>query len=1119
LFPKGYPDTIPRRRFGIRIRGGRIVTQVNRIGSTVRKFLSLFLFLCFNLLGQDPTGVIEGRVVDPTGAVVPGVAVRVVHTATLLAVDQSTTDRGDFRFPLLPIGSYELTVTADGFARVIQRPINIGVGEIARLDVRLQVAPSNETIVVESAEPLVRTADSSLGRVVTGREMIELPLNGRNFSQLGLLQTGVAPPTSGVVKSGGTMRSGHAYAVNGARPEANNFLVDGARTVNRVDGGFALQVPVDAIAEFRILTHTAPPEYGGTSGATTSVVTRSGGNEFHGTLYEFRRNDKLDARNFFSADVEPLKQNQFGATIGGPIQRNRLFFYGYYEGLRNRQGVTRAAVVPTVEQRQGDFSKMVDPQTGQPRPLINFLTGQPFPDNRIPAEMLHPISLKVQEYYPLPNLGPSLYSSTQVGTNDYDQGGLKLDWTLGDHDTLSLRFALSDAANFNPLSIKGAGVPGFPVGDEITTTLFAVSQTHQFSPYAFNSLRGSYFRNDFLFDQRFSHTPPSELGFQYQSTLDIAEGFPFFNINGYAPIGDPITGPRDTLQENFEVYDSISWFRGKHSFKFGGEYRRTIIDAQFGIASNGFFVFAPFPTSDPYANFLTGNPVVFFQAGGDMSRTLRNWDAAAFVQDEWRLHRKFTLNLGLRWAVVTPFDEKENRLNAWAPREQSTVRPDAPTGLLFPGDAGVTKRLAPIYSRALSPRVGIAWAPTEQVSVRTGYGIFWDGFTNGANGVLQAPFSAWPWTQAHQIPGPFLNYANPFGAQPPFDQEGYPKPTTILTIDHNMRPTYAQNWNLSIQRSFLRDYLFEIQYVGTKGTRVSRFVEANPSVFGPGATSRNADSRRLHAGCNAQGACDFASAGLLVNATNSTYHAGQVSLSRRFSTGAGFQLSYWFSKSLDYASSLNLSGSAPQLIAGENDLPQNPFDWNAEHGPSLFDARHRLTASFLYRIPGFSGVRGIAKGLLDGWQVNGILALTSATPFTVYDTTNVSLQGSHPEVTGFFSSRPDVVSDPNHGPRTVEQWVSPTAFRRLDPVAEAGSFGNAGRNIVRGPGYGNFDAALLRDFALTETVRLQFRAEGFNLTNNANFSLPISDLASPSFGRIIEAGPSRVVQFGLKLLF
>ncbi len=1085
----------------------------------IRNLLTLLLVCNLAGLSQDPTGAIEGRVVDQTGGVIPNARIRAVNLSTSLTLEQDTNQAGSFRFPLLPVGSYEVRAEAPGFAVIVQRPIAIQVGETARLEMGLEVAGSDETVIVEAAEPLVRTADASLGRVITGREMIELPLNGRNFSQLGLLQTGVAPPTSGVQKSGGPLRAGQAYAVNGQRPESNNYLVDGARNVNRVDGGFALRVPVDAIAEFRILTHAAPPEYGGTSGSTTSVVTRSGGNEFHGALYEFLRNDKVDARNFFSADVEPLKQNQFGATFGGPIQSNKLFFFAYYEGFRNRQGVTRAAVVPTAEQRQGDFSRVIDPQTGRPRPLINFLNGEPFPNNQVPEALISPISLNVQEYYPLGNLGPSLFSSTQVGENDYDQGGAKIDWSASDQDTLSLRFAISDANDLNPLSIKGAGVPGFPVGDEITTTLLAVSETHRISPYAFNSFRGAYFRNDFLFDKRFNQTPPRDLGFAYESTLDLAEGPPFFNINGYAPVGDPITGPRDTLQQSFEVYDSLAWFVGNHSLKFGGEYRRTVIDANYGIASNGFFVFAPFPASDPYANFLTGNPVVFFQAGGDLARSMRNWGAAAFLQDEWRIRPKLTLNLGVRWESIAPFDEASDRLNAWAPGEQSTVRPDAPTGLLFPGDNVVTKRLAPTFPHAWSPRVAIAWAPSENLSVRTGYGIFWDGFTNGVNAVLQAPVSSLPWTQAYQIPGPFLNYANPFGSQPPFDGLNYPQPTTVLTIDHKMKPTYVQNWNLSIQRSFGRNYLLEAQYVGTKGTRVLRFVEANPAVYQPGATSQNADRRRLHAGCVEGGPCDFASAGLLVNASNSTYHAGQLSFSRRFSTGAGFQVSYWLSKTLDYASSLNLSGSTPQLIAGENDLPQNPFNWNAEHGPSLFDARHRLTASFLYRIPGFSNSRGVVKALLADWQINGILAYNSATPFTVYDTANASLQGSAPEVSGFFSSRPDVVSDPNEGPHTVEQWVSPSAFRRLSPIADAGQFGNAGRNIVRGPNHANFDAALLKDFAVNEGTRIQFRAEVFNLANRANFSLPVNDLASPSFGRILESGSSRLIQFGLKVLF
>jgi hypothetical protein len=1074
------------------------------------------------LFAQDPTAVVEGEVRDQSGGAIQNASVEVRNLDTGVAQRQRTTAQGGFRFPLLAVGRYELTIEAENFAKVVRTPIALNVGEVVRLPVRLQVAAAQETIVVEGDTPLVDTASNTLGRVVTGREIYELPLNGRNFTQLGLLQSGVAPLTAGVATAGGSLRAGHAYAVNGQRPESNNFLVDGARTVNRLDGGFALRVPVDAVAEFKILTHTAPPEYGGTSGATTSVVTRAGGNDVHGVAYEFLRNDKLDARNFFSAEVEPLKQNQFGGTLGGPIRKDKAFFFAYYEGFRNRQGITQAAVVPTPEQRMGDFSKLTDPETGEPRPLINYLTGEPFPGNRIPAELINPISLTVQDYYPEGNLGPSLFASTEVMTNDYDQVGAKTDLQLSERDTLSFRFGYSTGSNINPLSIKGADVPGFPVGDDIATTLVTLSETHQFSPYVVNSFRTGFFRHDFLFDKRFNTTPPRELGFDYDSTLDVATGPPFFIVNGYASVGDPITGPRDSAQNSFEFYDSLSWFAGNHSFKFGGEFRRTQINARQGIASNGFFVFAPFPTSDPYANFLMGRPVVFFQAGGDMQRGMRNWDLAGYAQDEWRLARNFTLNYGLRYEISTPFGDIRDRLNAFKPGLQSTVDPTAPEGLLFPGDEGIAGRVAPVYYGGFSPRIGIAWDPTGsgKLSVRAGYGIFWDGFTNGANAVFQAPLSALPWTQAYQVPGPFFNFANPFGGQPPFDQKTYPKPTTVLTVEDTMRPTYAQNWNLSMQRSFLDDYLIEVRYVGTRGNRLPRFIEANPAVFGPGASSQNADRRRIYAGCHSPEApCDFASVGLLVNATSSTYHAGQVSLSRRFSTGAGFQLSYWYSKTLDYASSLNLSGSAPQLVAGENDLPQNPFDWNAEHGPSLFDSRHRLTLSFLYEIPGFRDAAGITKALLAGWQFNGILSLSSATPFTVYDSTNASLQGSHPEVTGFFSSRPDLVADPDNGPRTVEQWVSRSAFRRLDLAAEAGQFGNAGRNIARGDGIGNLDLSLVKDFALNERARLQFRAECFNLTNHPNFGLPVNDLASPSFGRILEAGPARLIQFGLKLIF
>jgi hypothetical protein len=384
---------------------------------------------------------------------------------------------------------------------------------------------------------------------------------------------------------------------------------------------------------------------------------------------------------------------------------------------------------------------------------------------------------------------------------------------------------------------------------------------------------------------------------------------------------------------------------------------------------------------------------------------------------------------------------------------------------------------------------------------------------------MQAAISALPWLQAVQLGGPALNYTDPWhGGPAPFHPGYFPTPATMLTEEAGTRPPYAQDWNFSIQQALPADLVLEARYVGTKGTHLPRFIEGNPSVYAPGATAETIDQRRLYANCQPNGSCDLASVGLLSYSTNSTYHALQVLLSRRFKNGFAFNTSYWFSKTLDYVSSINVAGSAPRLVSGENDIAQNPFDLSAEHGPSLFDARHRWTASGSWLLPLPHNGR-LERALLAGWQLNAIATVSSGTPFTVYDSRNVAQQGSAPEISGFYGSRPDVVSDPNAGPHTVEEWVSPSAFRRLDPTTEAGQFGNAGRNIVRGPGLAVLDASVLKSWAITESSSVQFRFEAFNVLNHANFLIPINDMASQNFGRITQASAPRVFQAGLKFLF
>jgi hypothetical protein len=1083
------------------------------------RILTVSLLLCGGAFAQDTTAIIEGRVLDPSGAVIGGATIRASNAATGYTRSQTTSTSGTYHLSL-PAAVYDVDVQAVNFGRLTQKDVQLNVSQTARIDFSLTLVRDKDVVAVTANAPLVQTSSNEIGNVVAGRQLVDLPLNGRNFTQLGLLQPGVAPLTAGLVAAGGSLRGGQAYAVNGQRPESNNYLLDGATNVNRVDGGYALRTPVDAIQEFRILTLNAPAEYGGTGGATTTVVTRSGTNELHGAIYEFLRNDKLDARNFFAGAVEPLKQNQFGATLGGPIRKNKDFFFGFYEGFRNVQGVTQSATVPSEAQRAGDFSGVKDPQTGQSIPLINYFSGAPFPGNQIPAQTISPIALKLLQFYPHANAGPNLFITTQNKRNEADQGGLRYDHFFNENDQLSFRYDRSVSANTDPLSVSGANVPGFPVGEDLGTHSGVLSETHVFGASAVNVARVGFFRNVFDTDKPINRTKASSLGFTYPGTLAAAEGLPFFIVSGYASIGNPITGPRDTTQNTYEAADSFSFTRGRHSVKAGVEFRRNQINMTEGIAANGFFVFAPFPASDPFASFLLGFPVVFFQGGGDFNRGLRSVDFGSYIQDEWRVAPRLTINYGLRYEVSTPFVDIRDRMNAWSPGKQSVVYPNAPQGLLFPGDAGVPRGIAPIYWKALMPRLGIAWDPTGsgRMSIRAAYGIFYDSFTNGVGGPLQAPLSAIPWTQARQLSAP-INFTNPWNGQNPFAPTSFPQPTTVLTIENGTRPPYVQNWNLALQGSFGGSYLLDVRYIGSKGTRLPRMIEADPAVYGPGATSDNADQRRLYARCHTGGGCDFASVGLITNSTNSTYNAVQAAVSRRFANGVSFLASYTFSKALDYVSTFNVAGSAPRLVAGENDLAQNPFNLAAEHGPSLFDARHRFVFSGSYEIPTLKSLGSAGRAVLGGWQINTIANFSSSTPFTVYDSANVSLQGSSPEITGFYSSRPDLIGNPNNGPHTADQWVSRSAFGRLNPLTQAGQFGSEGRNAVRGPGIGNVDLSLLKTIRLDERVRLQFRAEWFNLANHANFGLPDNDLASPNFGRVLEAGSPRLVQFGLKLLF
>ncbi|HLH09021.1 MAG TPA: TonB-dependent receptor [Terriglobales bacterium] len=1098
----------------------------------VHRLPVLIIVVCASLCAQQITGNIRGTIVDSTGALIQGATVTARQTETGLSRTTTTDRNGNYILLELPVGHYRLQVTAKGFQEYIQDGISLNVNETASVPAHLVVGSEREQVQVRADADLIEPTVTSMGKAVLQQELEELPLNGRNFSQLGLLQPGVVPLTPGLAEAGGSLRAGQAYAVNGQRPESNNFLIDGANNFNGVDAGFVLKPPVDAISEFRILTHNATAEFGDSLGSTTNIVTRSGSNNIHGTLWEFIRNDAFDARNYFAQQTEPLKQNQFGATFGGPIKKDKTFFFGFYEGFRNRQGETALTTVPSLKQRNGDFSELCpEGFTGgmcnnPAHQLFNVFANAPYPNNQLPS--VNPISQGLLSFFPLPNVGTNLFSTTQILHNDSDQFGIKIDHYLTARDTLNFRYMFDQLSQLDPLSPSGASVPGFPVGEDQRAQNFVAQETHTFSSAMIFVGRFSFLRNKFLFGEHMNNQSPESLGFQYQPSLGLAAGPPFIQVNGYSTVGDPITGPRNTYENVFDYSGSFSWVLGKHELKFGGGYQRQQINVLQGIATNGFFVFAPFPVTDAFASFLYGQPVVFLQGIGDFSRGIRGNGLNGYIQDTYKVTSRLTLNLGLRYDLPMPDTEIHNRQSLWIPGRQSQVMPNAPAGLLYPGDPGVPAGLISTDKTAFAPRIGVAWDPTGDGKwlITSAYGIFYEPYYTGQGGPLQAPISAPPYLGTPQVSLP--NFGNPFGGNPPAPGT-FSTPLTNLTLSPTMTLPYTQDWDLNVQRAFGEDWLFEIGYVGTKGTHLPRFIEANPAVFVPGfangqpiSNSSNADQRRLYSGCtlaNSPSSCVYSSTGEIASIANSSYNAMEMSMRKRFRHGLSFLASYTWSKSIDDVSSFNMTGSAAKPVAGENDLAQNPFNLAAERGLSLFDARNRFVVSYEWALPFWTHPHGWYQQAFGAWQVSGIATLMSGTPFTVFDSNDVAAQGSAPEITGFSAQRPNIVGNPNSGPQSVNGWLNASAYQRLDPVANAGQFGTEGRNVNIGPGYANWDFAALKNFKLTESKQFQFRAELFNILNHPNFRLPDSDISSPTFNHILAAQAPRQVQFALKFMY
>src|SRR5580698_5223559 len=534
------------------------------MGKSMRSAKTLTLFLMalltsLNAAGQQITGSIRGTVLDPSGAIVQMATVTAKQVETGLTRVAVSDRQGEYVLVELPIGHYQLEAQAKGFQKYLQQGISLEVNETATVGIHLKLGSETQQVEVSADAALVQSTVTSLGQIVREREILDLPLDGRNFSQLGLLQPGVVPLTPGLLEAGGPARQGQAYAVDGQRPESNNFLIDGADNVNAVDAGFVLKPPIDAIAEFRILTHNANAEFGRSTGSTTNIITRSGANQFHGAAWEFLRNDAMDSSDYFSQSVQPLKQNQFGGTFGGPITKDKTLFFGYYEGFRNRQGESVAATVPSALERTGNFGEICtdipgdsfgasgncDNSGGTPDPNGQLtLFGQPVPFNNTPTcpfcPPIDPVASNILPFFPLPNSGPNGYIGTQTLVENNDQFGVKIDHYLSTKDTFNFRYMYSSGPTTDPLSPSGANVPGFPVGEYDRAQNFVTQETHVFSPKTIGVARFSFLRNTFLLDEHLNNESPATLGFTYAPTLPVAAGPPFIQVGGHASVVDPI---------------------------------------------------------------------------------------------------------------------------------------------------------------------------------------------------------------------------------------------------------------------------------------------------------------------------------------------------------------------------------------------------------------------------------------------------------------------------------------------------------------------------------------------------------------------------------------------------